>query len=95
MGDNLNGKVTPEIANPGPLIEAASTKSEALPVESSLTSCVAAVFSGTSPNVRLVVLRANVAVPPPPVRLAPLADSTAGLHVSKSADMATQKASTR
>jgi hypothetical protein len=53
------GNVTPETVNPAPLSVVESTVTGAVPVEVNVTGCVEAVFTVTSPNVRLVALIVN------------------------------------
>ena len=56
-GFNVIGKVAPEIAKPAPVTAAALTVTGAVPVEVKVTGWgVAAVFSTTLPNAKLVVL---------------------------------------
>lgn len=60
-GFNVTGKVLPEIAKPAPVTTAALTVTGAVPVEVMITGCgVAAVFTNTLPNVRLVVLMLSI-----------------------------------
>jgi hypothetical protein len=56
-GFNVTGKVLPEIAKPAPVTATALTVTGAVPVEVKVTGWgVAAVFSTTLPNAKLVVL---------------------------------------
>ena len=56
-GFNVIGKVAPEIAKPAPVTATALTVTGAVPVEVKVTGWgVAAVFSTTLPNAKLVVL---------------------------------------
>ena len=65
----MTGNVAPDTANPAPLSVAELMVTGAVPVEVSVTGCVDAVFTVTSPNVRLAALVVNcglnTAVPVP------------------------------
>jgi hypothetical protein len=66
------GNVTPETVNPAPLSVVESTVTGAVPVEVNVTGCVEAVFTVTSPNVRLAALTVNCGLDtavPVPLRL--------------------------
>lgn len=56
------GKVAPEIENPVPVSVAALMANGVIPVEASVSVCVAAVLTATSPNARLVALELSMAV---------------------------------
>ena len=65
----MTGNVAPDIVNPAPLNVAELIVTGAVPVEVNVTGCVEAVFTVTSPNVRLAALIVNcglnTAVPVP------------------------------
>jgi hypothetical protein len=60
FGFSVNGNVAPETVNPAPFTVAALIVTAADPVELNVTVCVAAVFTDTLPNARLVTLRPRV-----------------------------------
>jgi hypothetical protein len=60
LGFKVKGKVSPETVKPVPATVAALTVTAAVPVEESVNVCVAAVFTLTLPNDKLVLLRLNV-----------------------------------
>jgi hypothetical protein len=60
LGFSVSGKVAPETVKPAPLIASALTLTAAAPVELSVTVCVAAVFTGSLPNVKVVALTVSV-----------------------------------
>jgi hypothetical protein len=71
-GFNVTGNVAPDTVYPASLSVAALTVTGAVPVEVNVTGCVDAVFTVTSPNVRLAVLIVNCgldAAAPVPLRL--------------------------
>ena len=57
------GKVAPDIEKPAPDNVAEFTVTAAVPVDVSVTDCVAGVLSTTLPKARLVVLTLNVEPP--------------------------------
>ena len=63
MGFSVTGKVAPDIEKPVPDDLAEFTVTAAVPVDVSVTDCVAGVLSTTLPKARLVALRLNVEVP--------------------------------
>ena len=68
----MTGNVAPDIVNPVPLSVAELMVTGAVPVEVNVTGCVDAVFTVTSPNVRLAALIVNCglnAAVPVPLRL--------------------------
>ena len=69
VGFKVIGNVAPDTVNPTPFSVAELMVTGAVPVEVSVTGCVDAVFSVTSPNVRLAALivncELNSAVPVP------------------------------
>jgi hypothetical protein len=56
----LTGNVLPDTVKPLPVTVAALTVTAAVPVEFSVTVCVEAVFTSTSPNATLVAVMLNV-----------------------------------
>lgn len=60
FGLSVNGKAAPETANPLPLSASALIVTADAPVELSVIDCVAAEFTDTLPNDRLLALRPNV-----------------------------------
>jgi hypothetical protein len=69
-GLKVTGKVAPDTVKPVPVNVAELMVTGAVPVEVSVTGCVDATFSVTSPNIRLTALSVNcglvAAVPVPP-----------------------------
>ena len=65
----MTGNVAPDIVKPVPVNAAELMVTGAVPVEVNVTGCVDAVFSVTSPNIRLTCaerqLRTGTAVPVP------------------------------
>ena len=55
----MTGNVAPDTVNPAPLNGAELIVTGAVPVEVNVTGCVDAVFTVTSPNVRLAALTVN------------------------------------
>ena len=55
----MAGNVAPDTAKPAPLSVAELMVTGAVPVEVNVTGCVEAVFTVTSPNVRLAALIVN------------------------------------
>jgi hypothetical protein len=81
-GFRVTGKVAPDTVKPVPVNVAELMVTGAVPVEVSVTGCVDATFSVTSPNIRLTALSVNcglVAAVPVPLRL-----TTAALLVDES-----------
>ena len=71
-GLKVTGKVAPDTVKPVPVNVAELMVTGAVPVEVSVTGCVDAVFSVTSPKIRLTALSVNcglVAAVPVPLRL--------------------------
>jgi hypothetical protein len=71
-GLKVTGKVAPDNVKPVPVNVAELMVTGAVPVEVSVTGCVDAVFSVTSPKIRLTALSVNcglVAAVPVPLRL--------------------------
>jgi hypothetical protein len=65
LGFNVSGKLAPDIVNPAPLIAPSLTITGAVPVELSVTVCVADEFTCTLPNVRLLALTLSVGTDAP------------------------------
>lgn len=65
VGFNVSGKVAPETENPVPLTLAELTVTGAVPVDDSVTDCVAGEFIKTSPKEMLVALMLSVGTPVP------------------------------
>jgi hypothetical protein len=65
FGLNVSGKLAPETVNPVPLAVAALTVTDAVPVDVSVTDCVAGVLSVTLPKLTEVAptLSVGTAVP--------------------------------
>ncbi len=59
FGFNVTGKVAPENVNPAPVTLAALTVTAAEPVEVSVTGSVTAVPTGSSPKLKMVLLRVS------------------------------------
>ena len=71
-GFKVTGNVAPDTVNPVPLNAAELMVTGAVPVEVNVTGCVDAVFTVTSPNVRLAALIVNCGLDtavPVPLRL--------------------------
>jgi hypothetical protein len=64
LGFNVTGKVPPVIEKPAPDNVAEFTVTEVVPVDVSVTDCVAGELSTTLPKARLDVLTVNADVPP-------------------------------
>jgi hypothetical protein len=64
----VSGKVAPEMVNPVPSTVAALTTTGKVPVEVSVTVCVAGEFRFTLPNEIVVALKLNKVVPVPSCR---------------------------
>jgi hypothetical protein len=62
LGVKVSGKVAPETEKPAPVIAAALTVTDAVPVEVSVSDCVAGAFTATFPNGKLVALTFSVAI---------------------------------
>lgn len=58
----MTGNVAPDTVKPAPVIAVPLIVTATLPVDVNVTDCVAAVFSATLPNVRLVVLVFRIGV---------------------------------
>ena len=72
LGFKVTGNVAPDTVKPAPLSVAELMVTGAVPVEVNVTGCVDAVFTVTSPNVRLAALIVNCglnAAVPVPLRL--------------------------
>ena len=65
LGFKVTGNVAPDIVKPVPLSAAELMVTGAVPVEVNVTGCVDAVFTVTSPNVRLAALTVNCGLDPP------------------------------
>ena len=59
LGFKVTGKVAPDTVNPAPLSAAELMVTGAVPVEVNVMGSVDAVFTVTSPNVRLAALTVN------------------------------------
>lgn len=63
----MTGKVAPDMEKPAPDSVAEFTVTATVPVDVSVTDCVAGVLSTTLPKDRLVTLKPRVDVPPVPI----------------------------
>ena len=71
VGFNVTGRLAPTIVKAAPLIEAELTVTAELPVEVSVTDCVAGEFTVTLPKLKLAVLTdscGSAAAVPVPLR---------------------------
>jgi len=58
-GSSVTGRVPPTIVKPAPVMVAEFTVAGAVPVDVRVNDCVVAVFTVTSPKLRLAALTAN------------------------------------
>jgi hypothetical protein len=65
LGVRVSGKLAPESVKPAPLMAAALTVTEAVPVEVNVRVCVVGVFTATLPKLRLAVLTLSVGTEAP------------------------------